>query len=183
MNRTRANRRGESHEMTFKSRLTLPFTGAAWAAAMVLVAAMPVAEATPQSDAPARTVTSDQRVLARPAPKPAKPKLRADGTPNRPPAAPAKPWTLQDALPNNSAATRSYEPPAAPAIGRVPLQSGAGTFGVQTETQVKAHQTPDGRTIPGLEANANRPQSYLGLSLSVPSTDKTMSIPAPWDRP
>lgn len=167
--------------MPARSKVTLRLIGAG--TALMLVAAVPVAGSAQQSDAPARRAKSDQGAGVRPASKAAKPRPRADASRNKA-GAPGRQWMLQDALPDHSAALRQYETPASPGIGRVPLRSGPGTFGFETQTQVKAHQTPDGRTIPGLEANANRSQSYLGLSLSVPSSDKNMNIPVPqWGRP
>ena len=38
---------------------------------------------------------------------------------------------------------------------------------------------PDGRTIPGLEATREPAQLYMGLSLSVPTSDKMMNFPVP----
>jgi len=66
----------------------------------------------------------------------------------------------------------------------MPLQS--GTVGLETETKTNAYKTPDGRTIPGLEASEYKSNSYMGLSLSVPTSDKpTNLIPLDqlWGRP
>jgi hypothetical protein len=67
-------------------------------------------------------------------------------------------------------------------LGRLPVRSssGTGSFGFETETKVKPNQLPDGRTIPGLEAatSAHSNSTYLGLSLSVPTGEKSL-IPAP----
>jgi hypothetical protein len=95
-----------------------------------------------------------------------------------------RPWTLQDAMPENSASMRQYDTrPASPPIGRVPLQSGPGTLGFETKTQVNPNQTPDGAIIRGQEATAARSSTYVGMSLSVPTTDKAMNFPVPWGKP
>lgn len=95
-----------------------------------------------------------------------------------------KPWSLDDALPDNSPAaqvrraktTPAIKPaklePAKPELGRVPLRSGQGTFGLETETKMKSTEFPDGRPAPGVETTQHRPPSYFGLSISVPTTDK-----------
>ena len=172
--------------MTTKSRMTPRLAGAALGA-LVLVAAMPARVSAEQADSAASaTVRADQ--TTRPPAKPQKPAqhtwkaqdLRAPETSKTP----NRPWALEDALPNNSAAMRRpYEPPASPGLGRLPLRSGSGTgsFGFETETKVKPNQLPDGRTIPGLEAatSAHSNSTYLGLSLSVPTTGDKSIIPAP----
>jgi hypothetical protein len=152
---------------------------------LLLAAAAPASGSAEQSDPPARTAKSSQG--ATPAQKPAKPAPRAAASPNtRAAAAQKQEWTLEHAMPDHSASMRQYDSPP-PKIGRVPLQSGPGTVGFETETRSNAYQTPDGRTIPGLQSTENRASSYLGLSLSVPTSDKTMSFPVPlvppWGRP
>ena len=90
---------------------------------------------------------------------------------------PSKPWSLDDALPDNSPAARDRlkETPATkPALGRVPLQNGPGTFGFETETKVKPTELPDGRKTPGADTTPHRPPTYLGLSISVPTSDKSI---------
>jgi hypothetical protein len=147
---------------------------------------MPATASAEQTDGAAPTVRADQTI--RPPAKPQKPaqqrtvrvqNLRAAETPN----SPNRPWALEDALPSNSAAMRRpYEPPPAPGLGRMPVRSGSGTgsFGFETETKVKPNQLPDGRTIPGLEAATSAHQStYLGLSLSVPTTGDKSIVPPP----
>jgi hypothetical protein len=99
-----------------------------------------------------------------------------------------KPWSIEDALPDNSPAVRERmketPPPAKPALGRVPLQNSPGTFGLETETKVKSTEFPDGRRAPGAETTTQRPPSYFGLSISVPTTDKSIipAIPAPFGK-
>jgi hypothetical protein len=92
-----------------------------------------------------------------------------------------KPWSLDDALPDNSPASRARTSDSSPngnsSLGRVPLKSGAGSIGFETETKVKSTEFPDGRRTPGVETTTQHPPSYLGLSISVPTPDKSM-IPA-----
>jgi hypothetical protein len=162
---------------------------------MMLAVALPVPASAQQSDPSARTAQSDQGAATRPTPKPAKPVVRTDAAQNaktsnakrsnaKTPEAQGRPWTLQDAMPDHSASMRQYDTrPASPPIGRVPLQSGPGTLGFETKTQVNPNQTPDGATIRGQEATAARSSTYVGMSLSVPTTDKAMNFPLPWARP
>ena len=95
-----------------------------------------------------------------------------------------KPWSLDDALPDNSPAAQTQRPktaptarpaglePAKPELGRVPLRSGQGSFGIETETKVKSTEFPDGRRAPGVDSTQHKPPSYFGLSISVPTADK-----------
>jgi len=85
-------------------------------------------------------------------------------------------------MPEHSASMRQYDTrPGSPPIGRMPLQS--GSVGFDTKTQVDPNKTPDGATIRGQETTAARSSTYVGMSLSVPTTDKTMNFPLPWARP
>ena len=87
-------------------------------------------------------------------------------------------------MPDHSASMRQYDHSAGVArVGRMPLQSGPGTVGFETKTQVNPNQTPDGATIRGQEATAARSSSYLGMSLSVPTDNKAMNFPLPWAKP
>ena len=159
----------------------------------MLAVALPVPASAQQSDPSARTAQSDQGAATRPTPKPAKPVVRTDAAQNaktsnakrsnaKTPEAQGRPWTLQDAMPDHSASMRQYDTrPASPSIGRVPLQS--GTLGFETKTQVNPNKTPDGATIRGQEATAARSSTYVGMSLSVPTSDKAMNFPLPWARP
>jgi hypothetical protein len=79
------------------------------------------------------------------------------------------PWTIQDALPAPSAALRPDPTSAEPGLGRVPLRSGQGSFGFETETHVK---TNPGTVIPSLQANESRIRPFMGLSLTVPTSGK-----------
>jgi len=149
------------------------------AAALALLVAESGTGSAQTPDPSARTVKPNQVSASRPVRKPAKPAPRKPAE---------KPWTLENALPDRSSILRQYDTPTPqPKFGRVPLQSGPGTVGFETETKTDAYKTPDGRTIPGLEASADRPNSYVGLSLSVPTSDKTLNFPVPltppWGRP
>jgi hypothetical protein len=145
------------------------------AVALLFAAAGPLPGSAQPADPSARAVKPSQDTVSRPARKPAKPAPRAVSQ-----SAVEKPWTLENALPDHSSSLRQYDfPTPQPKIGRVPLQSGPGTVGFETETKTNAYRTPDGRTIPGLEAAENRPSSYVGLSLSVPTNDKMMNFPVP----
>ena len=95
----------------------------------------------------------------------------------------AQQWTIENALPDHSAAMRQYEPPPTPQIGRVPLRTGPGTIGFESDRRTNPYQTPDGATIRGQEALADRSSSYAGVSWSVPTSDKALNIPVPWNRP
>jgi hypothetical protein len=165
--------------------------------ALMLAVALPAPASAEQYDASARTAQSDQSAASR-TPKLAKPVVRPGAEQNaktstaktnaktsaKTPEAQGRPWTLQDAMPENSASMRQYDTrPASPPIGRVPLQSGPGTLGFETKTQVNPNQTPDGATIRGQEATAARSSTYVGMSLSVPTTDKAMNFPVPWGKP
>jgi hypothetical protein len=117
--------------------------------ATVLAVALPAPASAQQSDPPARTAKSDPGAARRQTPKPAKPVTRAAK-----PLPARREWTLQDALPDHSASMRQYDPPPSPGIGRMPLQSGPGTLGFETKTQVNPNQTPDGATIRGQDTAA-----------------------------
>jgi hypothetical protein len=83
-------------------------------------------------------------------------------------------WSIKDALPEHSSAISSLsaDPRANAPIGRLPVQS--GWLGVETETKIKSTEYPDGQRAPGVDTNARQPPSYLGLSLSLPTGDKSM---------
>ena len=153
----------------------------------MLAVALPAPASAQQYDPSARTAKSDPTAATRPAPKPAKPVVRPSAEQNaktnaKTPEAQGRTWTLQDAMPDHSASMRQYDTrPASPGMGRVPLQS--GTLGFETKTQVNPNQTPDGATIRGQDATAARSSSYVGMSLSVPTSDKAMNFPVPWGRP
>lgn len=79
-------------------------------------------------------------------------------------------WTLDDALPSRSPA-RDTPAGSTPGLGRVPVEG--GTFGFSTETKVDPYRTPDGNRIRGLENTSRSDPSYLGLSLSVRTDDRS----------
>lgn len=163
----------------------------------MLAVALPAPAFTQQSEPAAGTAKSDQAATARPASKPAKPVAHTGAAQNaktgaktgakttaKTPEAQGRPWTLQDAMPEHSASMRQHDTrPDSPGMGRMPLQSGPGTLGFETKTQVNPNQTPDGATIRGQEATAARSSSYVGMSLSVPTSDKAMNFPVPWGKP
>ncbi len=61
--------------------------------------------------------------------------------------------------------------------GRVPLES--GSFGLETNTRLKANTFDDGRRIPGRETNQRNDPSYFGLSLTVPNDSKQFPLAVP----
>lgn len=152
---------------------------AAALAAAVFIAAVP-------------TIGSAQQQIVKPAPakadrgaatKPVKPAQRNASAPKA--EMPGRPWMLQDAMPDHSASLRYYAPDhtSEPGLGRIPLRSGAGTFGIATETKTKADQLPDGRPIPSLDRSSRQTPTYVGLSLSVPTSDKALNFPVPLASP
>jgi hypothetical protein len=153
--------------------------------AAMLVVALPMPGRAQQSDPAKRSAKAVQSVTAYPASKQAKPVVRTGAAKSgKTPEVQGRPWTLQDAMPDHSASMRQFDPqPPSPGIGRLPLQSRAGSVGFETKTQVNPNQTPDGATIRGQEATAARSSSYLGMSLSVPTDDKAMNFLAPWVKP
>ena len=162
------------------SRSSLRLAGTGFAALLLAVAAITPSAA--QSSDPSAP-KAKQATTSRPAAKPTKPIPREALR-----TAPEQQWTIENALPDHSASMRQYDyVPPQPKFGRVPLQSGPGTVGVETDTKSNPYKTPDGRTIPGLEASENRSNSYVGLSLSVPTNNNALSIPVPlqppWGRP
>ena len=126
-------------------------------ALVALMALSPALAAADQFDQSQRSAAA-----AQPAPQSSKPAQRA-GTKQ------ATPWTIQDALPDRSVALRPDPPSTEPGLGRVPLRSGQGSFGFETETHVKTSPTT---VIPSLQANESRIRPFMGLSLSVPTSDK-----------
>jgi hypothetical protein len=89
-------------------------------------------------------------------------------------------WTLDDALynrrsaPPTSGATGTVTERAP--LGRLPVNQ--GTFGIETESKFRDNQFSDGRTVPGLETQKRNEPGFFGLSLSVPTNDKSL-IPVP----
>jgi hypothetical protein len=124
-------------------------------ALMALYPAFAAAEQFDQSQRPA--------AAAQPSTKASKPPHR------RTEKARTSPWTIQDALPDRPIASHQFAPSTEPGLGRVPLRSGQGSFGFETETHVNPEQ---GTVIPSLQANESRILPFMGLSLSVPTSDK-----------
>lgn len=146
---------------------------------MAFAGAVPVTGSAQQLDKPARAAKSDQGAAAsRPGTKPIERTKRSQNS--RATETQAQQWTLQDAMPDHSAAMRYYAPETTGEFGRVPLQSGPGSFGFTTDNKIKANQLPDGRTVPSLETSSRQSPSYVGLSLSVPTSDKSLHIPVPF---
>jgi hypothetical protein len=159
--------KGVETDMVRKS-LTFHLTVAA------LAVSMPVLAAAEQSDQPPTPAVKANAGAVQSVRPPGKPVARRAG------ATQASPWTIKDALPDRSLALRPYEPPASPGLGRLPLKSGNGSFGFEMETRVKANETPDGHIIPGLAPNEHKTtQSFVGLSLSMPTSDNGPDAPAP----
>jgi hypothetical protein len=168
---------------------TLPLLGAAAGALALVIASPGIGRAEqPGSDraathAPLRPPASIPHTTAsgRPPVRDAQPK------PSPSKSLSNKPWSLEDALPDNSPAARDRlkETPAAkPQLGRLPLQNEPGTIGFETETKVKSTELPDGRKTPGADTTPHRPPTYLGLSISVPTSNKSIvpSIGSPFGK-
>lgn len=88
----------------------------------------------------------------------------------------ARSWSIEDALPDKSSALNapSTGKPQQTEFGRIPLHT--GTLGIETKSQVNSYELPEARRIPSLENLHSKP-SYLGLSLSVPTSGKLFSLP------
>lgn len=65
-------------------------------------------------------------------------------------------------------------------LGRVPLQAGQGTIGVETHSKMSA-------SVPGgTDPYARKESSFTGVSINLPSADKFLAVPvlpSPWSRP
>jgi hypothetical protein len=61
-------------------------------------------------------------------------------------------------------------------LGRVPLQTGPGSIGF-TSQSTKSGALSDGTALPGHQAYTQRDDSYTGMSLTVPSNNKSFPIP------
>jgi len=147
--------------------------------AAVFAAAAPTVGLAQQFVKPAPAAKADQGTAT----KPAKQAQRNASSPRA--ETPGRPWVLQDAMPDHSASLR-YDAPentSEPGLGRVPLRSRPGTFGIATETKMKEYQLPDGRPIPSLDRSSRQTPTYVGLSLSVPTSDKTLNCPVPLGSP
>jgi hypothetical protein len=139
----------------------------------------------PHTTATGRPVVHDAQ--PKPSPSNSLPSKSSSSKSSPSKSSPNKPWSLEDALPDNSPAARDRlkeTPVAKPQLGRVPFQNGQGTIGFETETKVKSTEHPDGRKTPGADTTPHRPPSYLGLSISVPTNDKSIipSIGSPFGK-
>jgi hypothetical protein len=65
----------------------------------------------------------------------------------------------------------------APSFGRVPLETGVGTFGFETEKRFKSGTFPDGERLLAPEGTKRSGQSYFGLSVTVPNESKNFPLP------
>jgi hypothetical protein len=121
----------------------------------------------------AAKVTSD---TARAPAKAAAKKRQARPAGNVPAQAEPEQWSIKDALPKNSRALAPNDDPKAKTpIGRLPWQS--GSVGFETDTKIKSTEFPDGNRLPGADSSGKQPPSYLGLSLSLPTNDKSLLPP------
>ena len=110
-----------------------------------------------------------------------------------PPSAPAQPgyWSVNTDIGSEYGRTITRRNDEVPQAGvprtRVPLERGEGTFGLTTTQNIKGTRFSDDRPIPGLERGGQQSEGYVGLSVSVPNTQKTLPFLAPnqpiWNRP
>jgi hypothetical protein len=92
-----------------------------------------------------------------------------------------KPWSLEDALPDRQpkaarARTSDVQGASTSPLGRIPLEQ--GSLGFETESKFKPNEFSDGRRVPGQETVKRQEPSYFGLSLSVPTDNKSF-FPVP----
>jgi len=92
-----------------------------------------------------------------------------------------KPWSLEDALPDRQPKTArarasDIQGASKSPLGRIPLEQ--GSFGFETESKFKPNEFGDGRRVPGQETVKRQEPSYFGLSLSVPTNNKSI-FPVP----
>jgi hypothetical protein len=82
----------------------------------------------------------------------------------------SRPWTIEDALPDRSKAldTDALPPRPSRGFGSIPWHS--GTLSLETKSQVDSHRVPEARRIPSLESDNRNMPSYLGLSLTLPTS-------------
>jgi hypothetical protein len=71
-----------------------------------------------------------------------------------------------------------------PEFGRIPVQSGQGSIGFTSGSSASSGRFHDGRDVPGLNPNAQKESSFVGLSMSVSSGSKGLPVPVPtpWNR-
>ena len=129
---------------------------------VVLALGLALTPALAQQVSAPSTKPAAPKVVAKPKPKTAAPVQRPAGTTSD------DYWKIDYALP---AAPKTVREPIDPTrgLGRVPLENSPGSFGVGTLS--------DGRRPPGQEVYEQRQSSYVGLSLSVPSSSKSFPVP------
>jgi hypothetical protein len=102
-------------------------------------------------------------------------------------------WSVNTALPSQySEPTRTPAKPSADRsrsatgpgdntrpLGRVPLRDAPGSIGFTAGQSARSGRFEDGREVPGLNPNTQQESSYVGLSLSVTSTNKRFPVPIP----
>jgi hypothetical protein len=143
------------------------------------------------SDAVAQSLTNPAKPAAAraaaavPAKKPVKPAAPVrqvsapsfDGEPGRV----SDYWTIERALPSRTSerVTRAREADTTPGLNqRIPLQNAPGSIGIASGN-IRATEFSDGRPVPGLTQNTRGDSSYVGLSLSAPSDNKSFPLFAP----
>ena len=89
-------------------------------------------------------------------------------------------WTIERALPSRTSerVTRAREADTTPGLNRIPLQNAPGSIGFASGN-IRATEFSDGRPVPGLTQNTRGDSSYVGLSLSAPSDNKSFPLFAP----
>ena len=87
-------------------------------------------------------------------------------------------WAINTDVGKYANTSRDSDRPAATTRerGRVPLQTAPGSVGFTSDT-VKSGQFSDGRAVPGMDRYTQDPQTYVGLSLSVPSSNNSFPLP------
>lgn len=168
-------RRGANH-MTIRNQ-AVP-----WLAGAILLTAMaagaPSVSGQPIANSPPTTQTTP---APSPPAKPAAKTLRSAVQQNAGArSTQARPWSIEDALPAHSSAVSNS--PTNDKAGRVPWAS--GTLGLEIESQVNPYQTPEARRLRSLEVDTGGRPSYLGFSLSVPTSDNLFRpTPLPLGQP
>jgi hypothetical protein len=159
----RESARGEK-AMTSGKSLHMPAIG------MFVVAALLALGCAPAS---AQTIANPGQPSAATT-RPAKP------APKRPPANAANEQGTDYWAINTDVGKYSRETPAERTlIDRRPLKTSDGSVGF-TSAPIRAGTLADGRAVPGLERHNQDPQSYVGMSLSLTSTNKGFPlVPAP----
>jgi hypothetical protein len=151
-------------------------------AAMVLLlggsaAALAQPAAKPGQPAAARTATTSTTAHKPPKPAPAARRVAAPIDTGEPGQL-SDYWTIERALPGRTREDRGRPAATTSELGRVPLQNAPGTLGIASGN-IRGTEFSDGRPVPGLTQNTRGESSYVGLSLSVPSSNNSFPIPAP----